>query len=166
MVEIAPPVALRVGLERVFSAGTAFVPLDDKGQLREHVAPTYGGGPDATPKPSDAQLVANGLYPNAVVLGRPTGVAQVLGDGLTLDASGRLVVELVKGARFWAIELACGDTDFDTTKPLQAQKNKDGHYGVLGWSKLYCWHDAVPLAAGAPLPARRYLMERRNVPPK
>ena len=58
--------------------------------------------------------------------------------------------------------MACGDTLFDQSKPAEEQKNKDQHYGVLGWAKLYVY---LHTNKGEGYGGGEWMLYNANVPP-
>ncbi|MEE2904239.1 MAG: hypothetical protein VYC39_18065 [Myxococcota bacterium] len=104
--------------EQIFSSGTVFGdPWSAEGRA-------YGGGPRF-----------QGKYPGALALGgRKNNDSEVLNKvqskpGWALE-NGQLEIELSNTKQFTGVEVACGDTHPD------GKRNKDGHVGTLGWSKL------------------------------
>jgi len=104
--------------EVVFSPGTIF------GDAWTAEGRQYGGGPKF-----------KGKYPEALELGG-YGAAGSAGstklenkDGWNVS-NGQLEIELQAGKIFTGVEIACGDTHPD------GKRNKDGHTGTLGWSRL------------------------------
>lgn len=120
--------------EEVFTPGTSFISLPPSRQL-----PRYGGGPEAGM--AVEQMVEKGLYPRAIVIGPGAAKGhhghQLATSTTVVDAGGRLRIKLPPGKKLGGVEVACGDTFFDQSKPVEKQVNKDQHYGVLGWAKLY-----------------------------
>jgi hypothetical protein len=72
----------------------------------------------------------------------------------------RLRVKLPEGKQFHLLEVACGDTFIDPGKPIEEQKNKDGHYGTLGWARLW-----AKISSSSSPSSSGYFMENENVPP-
>ena len=102
--------------EVIFSPGTKF------GDPWTGAGRAYGGGPSKA-----------GKYPGALTLEEwgddgGEGVGK-LKKGWKFE-DGELSVQLKPGKKLTGVEIACGDTHPDGVK------NKDGHTGTLGWSRL------------------------------
>jgi hypothetical protein len=108
--------------ELIFSPGTLF------GDAWTGAGRKYGGGPRF-----------KGKYPEALKLGSYTSQAATPGgegadklndkEGWAMNGS-QLEIELDPSKIFTGIEIACGDTHPD------GKRNKDGHTGTLGWSRI------------------------------
>jgi hypothetical protein len=104
--------------EMIFSPGTVF------GDEWTGAGRKYGGGPRL-----------KGTYPEALELGGYGSSGNKGAEKLASKAgwamnNGQLEIELQPGKTFTGVEIACGDTHPD------GKKNKDGHVGTLGWSRL------------------------------
>lgn len=152
-VEFEPPFTMHALQEKIFTTGTTFVRIDQSGRFDPKCRVIFGGGPDA-PGQTLESLVSKGLYPGSVMLGIACkDMSKDFGNGIRL-VKGRLHVALIPSKVFLMIEVSCGDTIFD--KDIDAEKkNKDGHYGRLGWAKLF-----ARLAN-----QERFIMWNVNVPP-
>jgi hypothetical protein len=147
VVEFEPREGMIVLQERIFNR------IDHTGRFDPHSRVVYGGGPDAHGQ-SLQRIISNGVYPNAVTLGSgKKDVTEDFGGGIRI-VKGRLHVTLLVGKVFLMLEIACGDTIFDVAKDAE-KKNKDGHYGQLGWAKIY-----ARIAN-----QERFIMCNINVPP-
>jgi hypothetical protein len=127
-VEFFPPGQVESRQEEIFTPGTAFVD-PDRGVNR----PSYGGGQGAHFGASE--LAAKGLYPNAIKLGYG-GSTSTVSESSYVGGGGRMHIKLPPGKVFGGLEVSIGDTVFDQSRPAEEQRNKDGHYGTLGWAKL------------------------------
>jgi hypothetical protein len=144
--------------EEIFTPGTSFI-RPEKGWKK----PLYGGGNGG--HLSREVLKKEGMYPKSVEIGS-YGDRKISKDSY-VDDSGRLHIRLPPGKRFGSFEISCGDTTYDRSQSPEEQRNKDGHYGGLGFAKLcarlenralrekYDWDYDQPLN----------FMHRINVPP-
>ena len=104
--------------QQIFSPGTVFGdPWTAEGRA-------YGGGPKF-----------QGKYPGALALGgRGRNDSETINKVTSKPGwafeNGQLEIELSNAKKFTGVEIACGDTHPD------GKRNKDGHVGTLGWSKL------------------------------
>lgn len=155
VVEVFPPGKVASTIEEIYTPGTQFVDLA-AGRLK----PKYGGGQGGN-LGMDV-MRTKGLYPDAVVLGSG-GKERTLSEHAYVDRQGHLHVKLSAGRRLGGLEVAIGDTVYDPTRPHEEQRNKDGHVGRLGWSKLYA--SLQNSSQVVPSHKRSYFMENVNVPP-
>lgn len=153
IVEFEPPFSMHALQEKIFTIGSTFMRIDQTGRFDPKSRVIYGGGPDAPGNTLD-RIISRGVYPGSVTLGVANkDASEDFGHGIRL-VKGRLHVSLIASKVFLMIEISCGDTIFD--KAFDAEKkNKDGHYGRLGWAKLY-----ARLAN-----QERFIMWNVNVPP-
>lgn len=157
VIEFFPPGKIDKYQEEIFSPGTAFV--DPSKGIKK---PKYGGGMGG--HVSQEVLATKGMYPDAVEIGGYGGGGDKhKSEKSYVDSSGRLHIKLEPGKVFGGFECSCGDTAFDKNKPAEQQRNKDGHYGRLGWGKLYA--RVQNSQTSGPSTRTPYFMERVNVPP-
>lgn len=129
-IEFFPP-GKRAGVqEEIFTPGTQFADLDE-GRTK----PRFGGGMGSSL--GSETLKTKGLYPDAVVLGGYGPGGAKPDPQKAYLSGGRLRIKLPPGKKIGSVEIACGDTEFDKSRPTEQQRNKDGHYGKLGWAKLH-----------------------------
>ena len=157
VIEFFPPGKVASHQEEIFTPGTSFVDLD-KGKNK----PTYGGGMGG--HLGDATLKDKGMYPDSVEIGGwGSSGSKHKSDKSYVDARGNLHIKLEPGQVLGGFECSCGDTAFDKNKPASEQRNQDGHYGRLGWAKLYARVQNSNVSG--PSARTPYFMERVNVPP-
>lgn len=151
-IEFFPPGKRAGALEEIFTPGTEFADLD-KGRTK----PRFGGGMGSSL--GSETLKTKGLYPDAVVIGGYGSGSKPSGDKAYVSG-GRLRIKLPPGKKIGSVEVACGDTNFDRHRPAEQQRNKDGHYGELGWAKLH-----ARIRHGATGKTSKDFMVNVNVPP-
>lgn len=141
--------------ELIFTQGTSFS-CPEKGRP----VPVFAGGPRF-----------GGKYPNSLMIGIRRYFRKIYQSKIPfkhffatvepeaktgfIDASGRLHVFLPPGKSLRQVEIAAGDVDNTVL-----EKNKDNHFGRLGWSELYCYIKSV--ADGK----MRLISEKVNVGPE
>ncbi len=120
--------------EMIFTPGTSFS-HPEKGLI----LPVFAGGPRF-----------GGKYPDSLMIGARRGFRQIYQnktpfkhffattepdpkDGF-IDSLGRLHLFLPVGKKLRQIEISAGDVDNTVL-----EKNKDNHFGRLGWAELYCY---------------------------
>jgi len=157
VIEFFPPGKTALVQEEIYSPGTAFVDRE-KGRSM----PSYGGGMGA--HLGTERLKAEGMYPKAIEIGGYGGSGKKdVSENTYVDQSGRLHIKLPPGKVLGGFEIAVGDTELDKNRPLEEQRNKDGHYGKLGWAKLYA--RVQNSNSSGPNARSAYFMDRVNVPP-
>ncbi len=120
--------------EIIFVKNTSFA-QSQKGLL----LPNFGGGPRFGGKYPGALMIGvrryfRKIYQNMIPSKHYFHTSIPQPEQGYIDSIGRLILNLPAGKKFRQIEIAAGDVDNTVLS-----KNKDGHFGRLGWSELYCY---------------------------
>lgn len=149
-------------IEHIFTPRTAFQDFS-----RSKWVPQYGGG--EVKRRRLAEAATDGPYPHALRLGsgkvgeegfeeRLEPIHKVTSDFKVDDNT--LEIPLPAGRILLGAEFAVGDTYLKccpaSVEDVKAQRNKDGHYGQLGWAKV-----SAKISS-----SREVLIDRANVPPQ
>ncbi len=141
--------------EIIFTGGTKFSNHEMKLPL-----PEFTGGPRFAGKYPDSLMIGVRRYFRTIYQNKnpseyffPTATPDPI-DGY-IDSPGRLHLFLPAGKRFRQIEISAGDVDNTIL-----EKNKDGHFGRLGWAELYCYFKSADSGR------MRLISDKANVGPE